>query len=56
MLRENQVGNTSFNKITEIKQLGPSLHLGDHSSVEVDAVVKKYCKKPRDVRDGPSKI
>ena len=30
--------------------------MGDHSSVEVDAVVKKYCKKPRDVRDGPSKI
>ena len=42
-VRLYQVGNTSSRKITEVKQLGPctvSTWIGDHSSVEADAVVK----------------
>ena len=34
-------------QITELKQLGPHNWMGDHSSVEVDAIVKKYGKNLR---------
>ena len=44
-----QVGNTSSRKITEAKQPGPwlvSTWKGDHSSVEVDTVMKDTVKSP----------
>ena len=40
-LRLYQVGNTSSRKITDVSNLATvSTWMGDHSSVEVDAVVK----------------
>ena len=46
-IRLCQVGNTSSRKIAEVKQLGPyivSTFMGDHSSVEVDAIVNNSVK------------
>ena len=42
------MSNSSSRKITEVKQLAAteSTWMGDHSSVEVDALCQKYYKIP----------
>ena len=48
------MGNTSFHKITEVKQLGRTW-MGAHSSVEMDAVqyIVKNTVKPWSGETGP---
>ena len=51
------MANTSSHQITEVKQVGPWLVLGwvgNHSSIEVDAVVKNAVN-PRSGATGPKK-